>query len=101
MRFDIVAAEDAVAKLSGWHSARDGKAISKTFVFDDFPQALAFMTCVGVHAEKMDHHPEWSNVYNRIVVELTTHDAGTVTTLDVKLAQLMDKACGSAPHVNA
>jgi 4a-hydroxytetrahydrobiopterin dehydratase len=93
MRFEKLDAAQAVRQLSGWRVTRDGIAIGKSFVFDDFPRALGFMTCVGVRAEKMDHHPEWSNVYNRVEVELTTHDAGTVTTLDLALARFMDEVC--------
>lgn len=91
MRFEKIDAAQAVAQLSGWTVTRGGKAIGKSFVFDDFARALGFMTCVGVQAEKLDHHPEWSNVYNRVDVELTTHDAGTVTTLDLALARFMDE----------
>ena len=90
MRFETIDAAQAAAQLSGWTVTRDGKAIGKSFVFADFARALGFMTCVGVQAEKLDHHPEWSNVYNRVEVELTTHDAGAVTTLDLALARFMD-----------
>ena len=96
MRFEKIAAGQAVAQLSGWTVTRDGKAIGKSFVFDNFARALGFMTCVGVQAEKLDHHPEWSNVYNKVEVELTTHDAGTVTTLDVTLARFMDQVSGAS-----
>lgn len=91
MRFERVDAAEAVSQLAGWKVARGGTAIGKTFLFDDFARALGFITCVGVQADKMDHHPEWSNVYNRVDVELTTHDAGTVTTLDLALARIMDE----------
>ncbi|CAD7337926.1 4a-hydroxytetrahydrobiopterin dehydratase [Sphingomonadales bacterium 56] len=90
-RFEKLDASQAVTQLSGWTATRDGKAIGKNFVFADFARALGFMTCVGVQAEKLDHHPEWRNVYNRVEVELTTHDAGTVTTLDLSLARFMDE----------
>ena len=92
MRFEPLDAANVVAQLPGWQVTRLGKAIGKTFVFEDFARALGFMTCVGVQAEKMDHHPEWSNVYNRVVVELTTHDAGALTTLDIALAHIMEEA---------
>ena len=85
-------ARDAVAQLTGWAISREGKAISRSFLFDDFARAMAFMTYVGIQADKMDHHPEWSNVYNRVDVELTTHDFGTVTTCDLALAKIMDAA---------
>lgn len=66
--------------------------LSKTFQFKDFSQAFAFMTRVALMAEKMNHHPNWSNVYNRVSIELTTHDAGnTVTDQDRKLAALIDE----------
>ena len=77
-----------VAALSGW-SFVDGK-LHRTFSFADFVEAFGFMTRVALIAEKMDHHPEWSNVYNRVVVELTTHDAGGLTELDFELAAAMD-----------
>lgn len=66
--------------------------MAKQFRFDDFPAAMAFMLRVAFEAEKMDHHPEWSNVYNRVEVRLTTHDAGGLTEKDVALAQAMEKA---------
>lgn len=65
--------------------------LSRTFSFKDFSEAFAFMTRVALEAEKLDHHPNWSNVYNRVTIELTTHSAGnTVTELDRKLAQKID-----------
>ena len=67
-------------------------AITRTFQFKTFNQALGFMTRVALTAEKMNHHPEWFNVYNRVEVTLATHDAGGVTALDLKLAAFMDKA---------
>tara|TARA_B100000676_G_scaffold81159_1_gene81158 strand:- start:191 stop:433 length:243 start_codon:yes stop_codon:yes gene_type:complete len=73
---------------------QDG-ALEKTFVFGDFVQAFGFMTRAAMVAEKMDHHPEWTNVYNRVVVRLTTHDAGnTVTDRDRALAAEMDRLAG-------
>ena len=73
-------------------SGRD--AITKKFVFKDFNQAFGFMTRAALVAEKMDHHPEWFNVYKTVEVTLSTHDAGGVTELDVKLAEEMDKLAG-------
>ena len=82
--------EVAVAGLSGWHQVAGRAAIEKTFVFTDFKQAFGWMTRVALKAEQMDHHPEWFNVYAKVTVILTTHDAGGVTSLDVELAKFMD-----------
>lgn len=75
--------------LPGWRSSDGG--LRRDFVFEDFAEAFAFMTRVALAAEKMDHHPEWSNVYSRVSVALTTHDAGGVTELDFRLANLMQR----------
>ena len=76
---------------NGWsqHESRD--ALTKTFEFKDFVAAFGWMTRVAIHAEKLNHHPEWDNVYRTVKVLLTTHDAGGLSALDVRLAQLMDK----------
>jgi 4a-hydroxytetrahydrobiopterin dehydratase len=84
----------AMAKLAGWSEVDGRDAIAKTFVFEDFNQAFGFMTRVALVAEKMDHHPEWFNVYKTVDVTLSTHDAGGLTERDVKLAQAMDKMAG-------
>ncbi|WP_306048583.1 4a-hydroxytetrahydrobiopterin dehydratase [Oceaniradius stylonematis] len=84
----------ALETLAGWTAEEDGKAITRTFKFGTFTQAFAFMTAAALTAEKMDHHPEWFNVYNRVDVRLTTHDSGGVTALDIALAGAMDKAAG-------
>ena len=84
----------ALAKLSGWSEVSGRDAISKKFVFKDFNQAFGFMTRAALVAEKMDHHPEWFNVYKTVDVTLATHDAGGVTELDVKLATEMDRLAG-------
>ncbi len=81
----------AVTRLHGWSETADGDAITKTFVFADFNAAFGFMTRVALVAEKMDHHPEWFNVYRTVQVTLTTHDAGGVTDRDVALAEAMDR----------
>lgn len=80
--------EDLLA--NGWTLDADRDAISKTFTFKSFIQAFGWMTQVAIWAEKWVHHPEWSNVYNRVDVTLTTHDAGGLTGLDIKLARKMD-----------
>lgn len=92
-----IGAEAALAKLPSWRKAEGSRdAISRTFRFSDFTAAFSFMTRVALMAEKMDHHPEWTNVYNRVDVTLTTHDADGVTELDVILGRLMDTAAKSA-----
>lgn len=78
-----------LTKLTAWH-LDDGK-LHRLFEFDDFVAAFGFMSQIAIIAEKMDHHPEWSNVYNRVDVRLTTHDAGGLTELDFELADHMDR----------
>ena len=78
----------------GWATSADGKAIEKSFRFADFNEAFAFMTRVALHAEKVDHHPDWTNVWNRVDFRLTTHDSGGVTDRDVKLAEAIDRIAG-------
>ena len=82
--------ESWVKALKHWDETREGKAISRSFTFDDFSQAFAFMTRVAMIAECRDHHPEWSNVYNRVEVTLTTHDAGGLSLRDVNMAKEID-----------
>ena len=84
----------ALARLKGWSEAGGRDAISKKFVFADFNQAFGFMTRAALVAEKMDHHPEWFNVYKTVEVTLSTHDAGGLTDRDVTLAETMDKLSG-------
>src|SRR5213075_1582045 len=91
----------ALAKLSGWSEVAGRDAITRKFVFRDFNAAFGFMTRVALIAEKMDHHPEWFNVYKTVEVTLSTHDAGGVTELDVQLASAMDKIAGSCPPPGA
>lgn len=86
--------DKALAQLTGWSGVENRDAISKTFKFADFSEAFAFMTRAAIMAEKMDHHPEWFNVYNRVDVTLTTHDAGGVSQKDIDLARYMDTASG-------
>jgi 4a-hydroxytetrahydrobiopterin dehydratase len=78
----------------GWHLSEGGKSIHQAFKFKDFGEAWGFMTRVALLAEKMDHHPEWSNVYNKVDVTLTTHDAGGVTARDFKLAEAISGVLG-------
>ena len=81
----------ALAELSAWTLRDDGLAISRDFKFVNFSEAFAFMTRVALYAEKADHHPEWSNVWNRVHVTLSTHDAGGLSQRDVKMAQAIDQ----------
>ena len=89
-----IGAQVALEQLPGWTAAEGRDALAKSFRFKDFNAAFGFMTRVALTAEKLNHHPEWSNVYNRVEVLLTTHDAGGVTELDVRLARAMDEAAG-------
>ena len=84
-------AETALASLPGWVLSKDGRGIEKAYAFKDFVAAFGFMTRAALVAEKMNHHPEWSNVYNKVQVRLSTHDAGGFTDKDVKLASAMEK----------
>jgi len=84
----------ALARLSGWNLRGDGLAIERSFRFADFGEAFAFMTRVAIAAEKADHHPEWSNVWNKVEIALTTHDAGGLSARDVALAEIIDGFAG-------
>ena len=89
---------EALAGLEGWAEVEGRDAIAKTFRFADFSGAFGFMARAALAAEKMDHHPEWLNIYNRVEVTLSTHDAGGLTERDIGLAAAMDRlAGGSAP----
>ncbi len=85
-----------LAVAPGWTLAGDGLSISRAFKFADFNAAFGFMTRVALAAEKADHHPEWSNVYNRVEITLTTHDSGGLTVRDFDLAAAIDKAAFGA-----
>ena len=91
-----IGAPAALAKLSAWSAVEGRDAIQKTFKFKDFNAAFGFMTRVALAAEKADHHPEWFNVYNRVEVLLSTHDADGVSERDVALAKIMDAAASGA-----
>jgi len=88
------ARKDALARLKGWSEVTGRDAITRKFVFADFSEAFGFMTRAALVAEKLDHHPEWFNVYKTVDVTLSTHDAGGLTERDIKLAQAMDKIAG-------
>lgn len=88
------ARKTALARLQGWTEASGRDAITKKFVFADFNEAFGFMTRAALVAEKLDHHPEWFNVYKTVDVTLSTHDAGGLTERDIKLAEAMDKLAG-------
>ena len=82
--------ESFIKKNKGWKKTKGRSALQKDFTFTDFSTAFAFMTRVALKAEQMNHHPEWFNVYNRVTVTLSTHDAGGITDLDFKLAEFMN-----------
>ena len=85
------ARKSALARVKSWREVAGRDAITRKFVFNDFSEAFGFMARAALVAEKLDHHPEWSNVYKTVEVTLSTHDAGGLTELDVKLAEAMDK----------
>ena len=87
----------ALAKLKGWIEVDGRDAISRKFTFKDFNEAFGFMTRAALVAEKMDHHPEWRNVYKTVEVVLATHDAGGVTKLDIELAKAMNAIARLTP----
>lgn len=82
----------ALLGLPGWQECAGRDAIGRTFAFHDFAEAFAFMTRVALAAEKLNHHPDWSNAYNRVDITLSSHDAGGVTERDIRLAHLIDAA---------
>lgn len=90
-KLDRRAIEQALAGLTGWSLAADAGAITKTFTFRNFSEAFGFMSRAALAAEKLDHHPDWTNVYKTVEVTLSTHDAGGLTALDFELAARMDK----------
>ena len=84
--------QDSLVRLKGW-SVREGK-LRKEFKFSDFKQAFGFMASVAFIAESMDHHPDWSNAYNRVTIDLMTHDIGGISPLDIEFASKVDKLSG-------
>lgn len=91
-KLERAAVEAELTKLEGWTLNDAASAISKTFKFSNFIEAFGFMTEAAITAEKLNHHPEWFNVYSKVEVTLNTHDAGGLTELDFKLARAMEKA---------
>jgi len=85
----------ALSTLKSWRAVADGTAIHRAFKFGDFTEAFAFMTRVALSAEKMDHHPDWSNGYNKVEITLSSHDAGGLTANDIALATIIDKVFAS------
>jgi len=86
----------ALAELPGWQFDTQRPALRRRYVFADFNAAFGFMTRVALQAERLNHHPEWSNTYNQVEVLLTTHDAGGVTALDLELARTMNDLASPA-----
>ncbi|HEX5065806.1 MAG TPA: 4a-hydroxytetrahydrobiopterin dehydratase [Myxococcota bacterium] len=93
-KLEEAAIREALAGLPGWSYA--GGKLHRELRFADFVQAFGFMSSAALVAESMNHHPEWSNVYNRVVVDLVTHDAKGVTSLDLELARRMNELAGAA-----
>jgi 4a-hydroxytetrahydrobiopterin dehydratase len=91
-KLEPAAIDENLASLSGWTLAADRLSMSKSFKFRNFVEAFGFMTEAAMAAEKFNHHPEWFNVYSRVDVKLTTHDANGLTEQDIKLAKAMEKA---------
>jgi 4a-hydroxytetrahydrobiopterin dehydratase len=89
-KLDAAARQAALARLSGWQEVAGRDAIGKTFTFKSFNAAWGFMSRIALAAEKMDHHPEWCNVYGRVEITLTTHDCGGLSQRDVDLAHIID-----------
>jgi 4a-hydroxytetrahydrobiopterin dehydratase len=84
----------ALAELNGWKMTEGRDALTRSLKFTDFSAAFGFMTQVALAAEKLDHHPEWSNVWNRVEITLSSHDAGGLTQRDIDLAKIIDKLAG-------
>lgn len=97
MSSPVIEIAQALAALPDWRRADDPRpAVARTLRFADFNAAFGFMSRVALKAEVMDHHPEWSNVYNQVEIVLTTHDAGGVTEKDLTLARFIDSIAGTA-----
>ena len=98
-KLDATARHVALTALPKWQDVQDRDAIQRSLKFKDFNAAFGFMSRIALMAEKMDHHPEWFNVYNRVDIVLKTHDAAGVSELDVKLASFIDKIAQEAGAV--
>jgi 4a-hydroxytetrahydrobiopterin dehydratase len=95
-KLDAKARAAAMKKLKGWKNVKGRDAIAKSFKFENFNEAFGFMTRVAIKAQEMDHHPEWSNVYNVVRITLSSHDANGVTQRDVELARFIDSIANRA-----
>lgn len=95
-KLDAAQRKAALVELAAWKLVDGRDALTRTLKFADFSAAFGFMTRVALAAEKLDHHPEWSNVWNRVEITLSTHDAGGLTQLDIDLAKIIDKLAGPA-----
>ena len=93
-KLSAAAREDFFRELSGWREVGDRDAACKTFVFNDFVSAWGFMTRIALYAEKVDHHPEWFNVYSKVEITLTTHDAQGLSERDVDMAKFIERTAG-------
>jgi 4a-hydroxytetrahydrobiopterin dehydratase len=94
-KLDETARKGLAQRLPAWRMAEGRDAIQRTFKFKDFSEAFGFMARAALVAEKMDHHPEWSNVYRTVTVILSTHEAGGLTARDIALATAMDRIAGA------
>lgn len=95
-KLDGPALHAQLAQVPGWHFDEEAHAIERRFAFKDFNEAFAFMTRVALAAEQRNHHPEWFNVYNRVDITFTTHDAGGLTEKDIDFALWVDAVAGDA-----
>ena len=99
MKLSTEQLQPLLARLPAWQASPErGGLIRRSFVFRDFAQAMGFMCQIAVHAEKNNHHPEWSNVYNRVDVTLTTHDVDGLSLNDIRLARTMDQVAEALAH---
>jgi 4a-hydroxytetrahydrobiopterin dehydratase len=100
-RLDATALAAALAELDGWRQVEGREAIARTFTFANFNEAFGFMARVALMAEKMDHHPEWSNVYRTVEVVLATHSAKGVTELDIRMARSMNRYAAGGTKIKS